>query len=101
MRVDAERLKDGIKALKKGLNPDECNKDYYIGFLSALSNVEGLVAGMEQGYKKCRDCKFLSDKKIDKRFHSCSCPTKEVRKASSLLHYPWERACKQFQEKGE
>lgn len=99
MKIDSERLKDGIKGLKRSLKESEVNQDYYIGYMSALSTLEGLIAGMEQDYNKCRDCKYISDKKYDKRFYLCSCPTKEIRKSSSLLHYPWEKACKHFKEK--
>ena len=100
MKIDADRLKDGIKALKKGLNPEKCNRDYYIGFQCAMSTMEGLIAGMEQDYKKCRDCRFMGDKnKRDKRYNTCTCPDKEIRKSSSLLRYPWEKACKYFKEK--
>lgn len=97
MKIDSEKLKNGIKGLKRGLT--ETNQDYYIGYMSALSTVEGIIAGMEQDYKRCRDCRFMSEKKYDKRFNTCNCPDKEIRKSTSLLRYPWEKACKHFEEK--
>lgn len=99
MRIEVERLKDGIKGLKRGLNESECNRDYYIGYTSALSTLEGLIAGMEQDYRKCRDCKYISEKKHDKRYYTCNCPDKEIRKPTSLLRYSWEKACKHFEER--
>ena len=100
MRIDIDRIKDGIKGLKRGINGVDTNQDYYNGYICALSTIEGLIAGMEQDYRKCKDCKFISDKKIDKRYYSCNCPNKEIRKSTSLMRYPWEKACRHFIEKG-
>lgn len=40
-------LKDKIKLLKMQMNKNEVNQDYYTGYMSALSTVEGIIAEME------------------------------------------------------
>ena len=48
MRVDTQKLQSFIIEEKLKMNHNDYNLDYYTGYISALSNVEGIIAQIEE-----------------------------------------------------
>lgn len=103
----------GIEKLKKSILDEKIKQnseleqygwqaygDYYSGFMSAMSLVEGFIAEMELMNRtyKCRHCKFLSEEPTTGSWHRCNCPDKPFRTTRSHLVYKWNHACKYFEK---
>ena len=92
-----EKLKQNDYLEKYG----DTYKDFYTGFICAMSLVEGFVNEMEllnRSYK-CRHCKFISDEQTTGNWHRCNCADKPFRTAHSHLDYKWNHACKYFKKR--
>ena len=96
MNIDSKELRLMITEEKKLplMNPDYSN-----GFLSALSNVEGMIAELEEKGRnnKCGNCKWLG-KRTHRFYRSCTNPKKKFRTPTAHLKYNSTIACKLFEE---
>lgn len=94
----AEKLKQNDELQKYG---KDAYGDYYTGFISAMSIVEGYVNEMElmnRSYK-CRHCKYISDLPSTGSWHRCNCEDKPFRTSHSHLVYKWNHACRFFEKR--
>ena len=101
MRIDSEVIKVAVHDLKVMQNEGQ-NRDYYTGYMSALSTVEGIIASMEHRTDhKCRECRYLSDTRHSRSWFYCDNPNKEYKGEYSHLKNKWQRSCRFFEHKSQ